>query len=575
MFNKKSCRFVLVMLVLGFVSGCADESDPKYWTKKIKQPAFREKATKMLGELYNKALEDAKFNENDPQVVKVRDQVVPVLLNTFNKYKTDNINRSNILAILARIGDERAIPAFEELLDYQEGINETDASKGAEALGQLGSDASIPKIVGMVKKAQVARKSRGDNARSRPEEDWITRSAIAALRAILIKKPNTANKQDALNVIISILDTTADEQDFFLNMKAASALGDIGDPAAVPILTRGLFMQGRGATIYQQCRVALCKIAIENRAQVLDALLKAYKGEDKALEEDALKYAFIKGVKEDKVGRIFAELGVTEPHILEEMMKRLKDPDPAVSGFTAISLGQMNHQPALDVMIEMITAKEAQLGTVPGILEAFEYFQNPKKTSEILFNMMTDKEQWDRTYRLRSSLALSKIAGGEYLEQYQRAVAEEEDDEVRKEMVEFTERLQAAKDCGEDVGCWFGKLNDSSWRIQEKALFTLSRMTDSITPDKVKDITILMRATNQDVLKVMFMLVKKIHPGGCQPSKTCDRLKKIIPYWRAKPQFKVRANDAESLLAVLLQRSGGKLADLHAAAALLPAEAEK
>ena len=572
MVKSKGCRFVFVILVLGFISSCdtmcASEDDPRYWAKKIKEPAFREQSTKMLGELYNKALEKAQFNESDPEVVKVRDQVVPVLLDTFNKYKTDNINRSNILAILARIADERAIPAFEELLDYQEGINETDASKGAEALGVLGSDASIPKIVGMVKKAQVARKSRGEGSRNRPEEDWITRSAIAALQTILVKKPNTSNRQEALNVLISIMETTADEQDFFLNMKAATALGDIGDPTAIPILIRGLFMQGRGATIYQQCRVALCKIAIENRAQMMDGLLKAYKGEDKVLEEDAVKYAFIQGVKEDKIGRIFAELGVTEQHILDEMMKKLADPDPAVSGFTAISLGQIGYAPALDKMVDMITDKEAQLGTIPGIVEAFEYFQNPKKTSELLFAMMTDKEKWDRTFRLRSALALSKIAGGEYLDRYQKAVSEEEDEEVRKEMVEFTERFQAAKDCGEDAGCWLGKLNDSSWRIQEKALFTLLRMIDSITPDKVNDVTVLMRSTNQDVLKVVFMLINKTHPGGCQPSKSCDRLKKIIPYWRAKPQFKVRANDAECLLAVLLHRQGGKLADLHAAVAV-------
>ena len=156
MLNTKSCGFVCAILVAAFTAGCFDETNPKHWAKKIKEPAFREKATKMLGELYDEELKKAEFNKNDSNVIKMRDTVVPVLLETFNKYKTDNINRSNILTILAGIGDERAIPAFEELLDYQEGINETDASKGAEALGQLGSDASIPKIVGMVKKAQVA-----------------------------------------------------------------------------------------------------------------------------------------------------------------------------------------------------------------------------------------------------------------------------------------------------------------------------------------------------------------------------------------------------------------------------------
>jgi hypothetical protein len=58
-------------------------------------------------------------------------------------------------------------------------------------------------------------------------------------------------------------------------------------------------------------------------------------------------------------------------------------------------------------------------------------------------------------------------------------------------------------------------------------------------------------------------LIPKIHSKGCQPDKTCERLRKIIPYWRAKPQYKVRANDAEIDLAILIRRQGGKLADIH------------
>jgi HEAT repeat protein len=562
---RKGIGLVVALLAVSFIFGCADENDPKYWAKKIKEPAYRETAIKRMGDIYNDALEKAKYDKTDPQVAKIQDAIVPVLLEAFNKYKTDNINRSNILTILAQVGDTRAIPAFEELLDYQEGINETDASKGAEALGKLQSDASIPKIIGMVRKAQVARKSRGEGSRNRPEEDWIARSAIEALRTILSAKPSSAHRDEAVDLLIDILGTSADEQDFFLNMKAAAALGDIGDPKAVSMLIRGLFMQGRGATIYQQCRVALTKIAIEHKKTVVDELLKAYKGENKDLEADAIKFQFIKGVKEDKLGRIFAELEIQDKEVLDAMMEKLNDPDPAVSGFTAISLGRLNYRPALPKMVEKLNDKDVNQGMVPGIVEAFEFYQAPAETSEALFDMMSNRDKWDGNFRLRGALALSKIATGDYLSRYQKAAAEEPDEEIRKQMVEFTERLAAAKDCGDDAACWVGKLKDPSWRVQEKALYTLFRLAGQVPESKVSDVTYMMRSANQDVLKVLLDLIPKLHPKGCVPSKSCERLKKIIPYWRAKPQFKVRANDAECVLAILLGRSGGKLSDMQIA----------
>lgn len=566
MSHIKEIRFVFVFVVLGFIFGCTDESDPKYWAKKIKEPAYREMAIKRMGEIYNDTLEKAKYDNDNPQVVEVKDKIVPVLLKTFNKYKTDNINRSNILVILAQIGDHRAIPAFEELLDYQEGINETDASKGAEALGKLHSDASIPKIVGMVKKAQVARKSRGESARNRPEEDWIIRSSLEALKNIIVAKPNTPHKGEAVDVIIDILNTTADEQDFFLNMKAAAALGDIGDARAIPTLIRGLFMQGRGATIFQQCRVALAKMAIEHRQKVIGGLIEALKGENKELEADAVKFQFMAGVKEEKLGRVLAELQISEQQkeVFDILVKKLDDPNPAVSGFAAITLGRFRYKPALSKMVGILDREEVPLGMVPGIVEAFEYYQAPAKTSPALLDMMTNTDKWDGNYRLRAALALTRVATGGYLAKYRKAAAEEANEEIRKEMLEFTERLEVAKECGDNAPCWVEKLKDPSWRIQEKALFTLLRLADQVPPDKVGDVTYMMRSANQDVLKVLMMLIPKLHPSGCQPAKTCERLKKIVDYWRPKPQFKVRANDAEVNLAVLIGRQGGKLADVHA-----------
>ncbi len=66
--------------------------------------------------------------------------------------------------------------------------------------------------------------------------------------------------ESSVDALIKVLETSADEQDFFLNQEAAKALGALGNPKAVPALIRGLFMVGRGANIYQPCRVSLLQL---------------------------------------------------------------------------------------------------------------------------------------------------------------------------------------------------------------------------------------------------------------------------------------------------------------------------
>ena len=64
----------------------------------------------------------------------------------------------------------------------------------------------------------------------------------------------------AVPTLIKILTTSADEQDFLLNQRAALGLAELRDPQAIPALIKGLFMTGRGTDIFQECRLALVRI---------------------------------------------------------------------------------------------------------------------------------------------------------------------------------------------------------------------------------------------------------------------------------------------------------------------------
>ena len=89
------------------------------------------------------------------------------------------------------------------------------------------TDAVDPLIKAAEKQLPI--KSRANNAR------------IAAMRALV-----KIGDKRAVPTLMKILTTSADEQDFLLNQKAALGLAEFRDPQAIPALIKGLFMTGRG-----------------------------------------------------------------------------------------------------------------------------------------------------------------------------------------------------------------------------------------------------------------------------------------------------------------------------------------
>src|SRR4029078_5610916 len=93
----------------------------------------------------------------------------------------------------------------------------------------------VPALIKAAEK-ELPIKSRANNAR------------IAAMRALV-----KIGDKRAIPTLMKILTTSADEQDFLLNQKAALGLAEFRDPQAIPALIKGLFMTGRGAGIFHEC----------------------------------------------------------------------------------------------------------------------------------------------------------------------------------------------------------------------------------------------------------------------------------------------------------------------------------
>ncbi len=599
--TSRGIRFRRLVALLGIllvlplaVPGCKGADTPEYWAKKIKKPAFREEAIKQMGTIYMDRINAAGGKADDPQVKRAVDLMVPPLVETFNKYKTDNQSRSAISTLLAQIGDPRAIPVFEEQLSYQKGINETDASKAAEALGVLGSESSIPKIINMM---DAIKADRGMDGRNRPEDDWMSRSAVQALRDILVKHPDSSHRASAVAALNEALETTADQQDFFINKVAASALGDVADPSSIPVLIRGLFFQGRGATVYQQCRVALLKISVENRQAVIEKLFEAYQGKFKELEEDAKRFSFFHGIKENKIGLMFYELSIDpkkDTAIYEFMLARVKDKEAdkegVLQGMGSETLAMLGYPGVIDYMLELTASKGWEQDSYA--YKVFASFMSgvigtqslkmpmtfDERLTDLFFRVMEDMTgDSNAPFRVSAGLLLSVIATQDHEAKFKELTAKETNEEVKAQLEGFMERFEAKKECGKDKACWMGKLSvdEEKWRVKQLAILWLAEVSEPNDAQSIDAISALLNqgkdestgkllgTRNPDVLKAVIIALDKLQPEGCQ-GKTCERLAKVVPYFRKKPQYAVIANSAECLWAKLLSRKGGKVSEMTA-----------
>ena len=218
------------------------------WAKQLKDLRVQKEA---LDHLANMDVEKAR-------------PAVPALIDLYNDAK-----RPEFLEALARYQDPRTKPIMIEALDY----NDDDFDRATIAAGVLGemkaTDAVAPLIAAVEKPLPI--KSRANSTR------------IASMRALV-----KIGDKRAVPTLMKILTTSADEQDFLLNQRAALALAEFRDPQAIPALIKGLFMTGRGTDIFQECRLALVRIG----APAVDPVILLMQEKNAEVQEMASKLKF-------------------------------------------------------------------------------------------------------------------------------------------------------------------------------------------------------------------------------------------------------------------------------------------
>ena len=428
-------------LIAGILAaGCAgDPNDPKTWARKLTNVRDQQEA---LNQLAKMGVERAKV-------------ALPELIALYKETK-----KPEHMEALVRFKDPSTKPLFIEAMDFTDD-DFVRAEKAAGVLGDMKAVDAIDVLINALNR-QVAIKSPVNNVR------------LAALRALV-----KIGDKRAVAPLSAILTTSADEQDFLLNQKAALGLAELREPSSVPALIKGLFMTGRGANIFQECRLALVRVG----KPAIPALIELLNEKNQDINLMAKKLDFDKfspGIVPFKAAIVLGDLRATEA--VPALAARLKI--PAKSGehkSILIGLGFIGTKDAVDVLLDTLQDKKADAPTRAAAEDGI-YLSGDKRAVPIL--METAKNGYvvvDGTkasdLRANAAIDLSRIAGPEHYDAFKSLAAKEK--EVQGKFGEALDRMQVAKECQSDLACYGKKLSDLSWPRAEKAAFYIGFAGDA------------------------------------------------------------------------------------------------
>ncbi|MGZ3405577.1 MAG: HEAT repeat domain-containing protein [Polyangia bacterium] len=482
----------------------SDPRDPNTWIKKLDSPVDQKDAVREL--------------------VRLKDPAAVEPLITFYKKNHD----PEVLKAIATFKDKRQVPVMIDSLDYTDESFD-NAATAAAALGDTPDPSAVDPLIKALQKP-LSIKTRAN---------IVKQAAMESLAKIHDKR--------AVAAIAKVLETPADEQDFFLNRIAAMQLGDLGDAGGVPALIRGLFMTGRGADIFSQCRVSLLQIG----KPAVQPLLDAHEHKNAALEADAKKYEFRPGVIEQKTALVLGDLRAKEA--VPVMVAELKKPQKGDNHTGALyALGMIADPATTKDMTGVLTDAKRDFKVRISAAEALNFAGDPSSLPTLLQVAKTgDVIKYKEKYpdvRLASAMAYARLGGPAEAAAFAPVAAAEK--AATEEFKEDAERLEVAKKCGKDVTCYATVLDtDPKLAHQEKAAFMLARMGKPALPALLKKLN-----TREPIVRyaVLFGIGKIADKSSADAVKALDAQ---IETDRTKPPMRPLVEEMRAVRAEITSKS--------------------
>ena len=424
-----------VTLALGSFACQGDPNDPMTWAKQLKDLRVQKEALDHLA---------------DMDVEKAR-VAVPALIDLYNDAK-----RPEFLQALARYQDPRTKPIMIEALDY----NDDDfdrATIAAGVLGEMKATDAVPQLIAAAEKP-LPIKSRANSTR------------IAAMRALV-----KIGDKRAVPTFMKILTTSADEQDFLLNQRAALGLAEFRDPQAIPALMKGMFMTGRGTGIFQECRLALVRIG----GPAVDPLIELLQEKNPDIQKMATDLNFEQytpGVVPHKAAILLGDLRARKavPALTARLHQKARGDEHRSA---LIALGYIATPAAVDVIMADLKDAKADPAERASAADAL-YLSGDRRAVPTLMevakngNVKNSSGETAADLRASAAIACARIAGKESYDAFKSMVDNEKAAEGVFGMA--LDRMQVAKECGDDLSCYGKKLNDPQWTRAEKAAFAIA-----------------------------------------------------------------------------------------------------
>jgi HEAT repeat protein len=433
--RPRALALALSLSTLATVAACqGDPNDPMTWAKQLRDLRVQKEA---LDHLANMDVEKAR-------------PAVPALIDL---YKDDK--RPEHLEALARYLDPRTKDIMVEALEYTDDDFDR-ATIAAGVLGDMKSTDAVDPLIKAVEK-QLPIKSRANNAR------------IAAMRALV-----KIGDKRAVPTLMKVLTTSADDQDFLLNQKAALGLAEFRDPKAIPALIKGLFMTGRGTGIFQECRLALVRIG----APAVDPLIELLQEKNAEMQDMATKLKFEEvtpGVVPHKAAILLGDLRAKKavPALVARLHQKARGDEHRSA---LIALGYIATPAAVEGILADLKDAKADPAERASAADAL-YLSGDRRAVPTLLETaksgyVTSGGQKASDLRASAAIALSRIAGKETYDAF-KALADKET-AAAGVFGSALDRMQVAKECDQDLACYGKKLNDPSWERSEKAAFAIA-----------------------------------------------------------------------------------------------------
>lgn len=517
----------LLSLALITTSCKSDPALPETWAKRISGAKTTKDKVKAVEELRSsKYLTPAFF---------------PMLQQQLNDAKKPEVK----LAIARVLGEQKDASALDALVNaIDPAASESDGKamnkEIATALGELGDKKAVTALTRLLK----------------TKDNFTVLAAIDAL--------GTLKAKEAFEPLYEI--GTDDAIEPFITKKAIIALGNLGDPRAVPGLIKAMFKERRGISFYMESSFALYQLG----TPAADALVPVVEGKDKELLDWAaknnvkdialyLKATQVLGDLHDKraektiVGFLNFKSEFDDMRLLMRMRAAdalgrmrskegvkplaalLDEPEGNARNEYVWSLVRIGGKDAVPRLVETATkgmwgGREASIRGVAMLGDDPSVFQKFAEADQKLYE--AECKEYD------GNEGCNDVPGS--LKKHQEKIAS------------YKARAEAAAECKGDMGCWAKKLDGKDEGIRERAAYELGRSGNAGSIDELmKRLTDTNLDTRLAIIQGADWLIDDSADALAQARKSLPALEKQVADEKGKTEFVKVNEDLRRLLAKL------------------------